>query len=247
MTSPQGVRVCVLLSGGVDSAVLLARMMAEGRRVIPLYVRSGLRWEEAELYWIRRLLAALRAPRLSPLVVVDAPLRSLYGSHWSLGGRAVPDASSPDAAVYLPGRNVLLATYAAIHCARQRGSSIALGILKGNPFGDASPSFFHRLERCLTQALRHPIRLLTPLRRHTKAQVMRMARAVPLALTFSCLRPRRAPRRVSGVVAEGSAGEREIAGQPRPWLHCGRCNKCAERQRAFRLAGLSDPTRYAGR
>ncbi|MBI4343187.1 MAG: 7-cyano-7-deazaguanine synthase, partial [Candidatus Omnitrophica bacterium] len=69
-------------------------------------------------------------------------------------------------------------------------------------------------------ALGVPLRILTPLRRLTKVEVIQRSREAPLALTFSCLRPR---------------GRR----------HCGRCNKCAERQRAFRQARVADPTRYA--
>lgn len=211
--------VCALVSGGLDSAVLLHRLVLSGRRVTPLYIRCGLSWEPAELYWLRRFLRAFRSPGLAPLLIVDVPLGSTYGRHWSLTGRGVPGASSPDRAVYLPGRNVLLLAHAGIVCARRRIGAVAVGLLKGNPFGDASPAFLRVMGRCLALALGRPVRILAPLRRVTKAQLLRRAASVPLALTFSCLRP---------------VGRR----------HCGRCNKCAERQRAFRTAGLSDPTRY---
>ena len=95
-------------------------------------------------------------------------------------------------------------------------TTIALGTLKGNPFGDATPRFFRDMAACLSQALRRPIRVLAPLRWLTKPQLIRATPNVPWALTFSCLRPR---------------GRR----------HCGRCNKCAERRRAFRAAGIPDP------
>ncbi len=115
MTTVQGARrIGVLMSGGVDSGVLLCRMLDRSEQVNPLYVRCGLRWEEAEVYWLRRFLHAVRAPNLQPLRIIDLPLRFLYGSHWSLTGRAVPSAASADRAVYLPGRNVLLLTAAAI-------------------------------------------------------------------------------------------------------------------------------------
>lgn len=212
--------ICVLVSGGLDSAVLLHRLLASGRRVLPVYVRCGLRWEKAELYWLRRLCRAMRSPRLAPLCVVDAPLAALYGSHWSLRGVRVPSARSADRAVYLPGRNLVLLSYAALVCARRHLTTIALGVLSSNPFGDASPRFFARFAACLAQALHQPMRVLTPLRHLTKARLIRSAaRQVPLELTFSCL-------------------------QPRGQWHCGRCNKCAERQRAFRKAGLADPTCY---
>jgi 7-cyano-7-deazaguanine synthase len=166
------------------------------------------------------LLKALHSSQLSHLQIIDLPLDSLYRSHWSLAGRAVPTAESPDAAVYLPGRNVLLISAAAIRCAEQGIHTIALGLLKGNPFQDASPRFLTQLAGCLTDALNHPIRILTPLRQLGKAQVIRAAAHVPLRLTFSCLNP---------------VGLR----------HCGRCNKCAERWSAFHAAGIADPTRYA--
>jgi 7-cyano-7-deazaguanine synthase len=212
--------VCALLSGGLDSAALVLRLLGQGTRVHPLYVRCGLRWEPAELYWLRRFLRAARCRSLAPLEIVTLPVRSLYGPHWSLGGGAVPGPASRDQAVYLPGRNVLLLTAAALVCARRGLSRIALGLLRGNPFGDASPRFLAQLGRCLRLALGRPVRLVAPLRRLSKAQLIRAHRREPLGLTFSCLRP---------------VGLR----------HCGRCNKCAERRRAFRLARVTDPTDYA--
>lgn len=215
-----GAVTCVLVSGGLDSACLVHRYVERRGEVLPLYLRCGLFWEEAELYWLRRFLQAVRTPLLRPLAVVDVPLGSTYGAHWSLTGRAVPGSRSADQAVYLPGRNVLLLSHAAIVCAERRIPAIAVGTLKGNPFRDASPRFFHQMARVLTRALHQPIRVEAPLRRLSKARLIRSADGVPLALTFSCLHPR---------------GHR----------HCGRCNKCAERRRAFRKAGVSDPTTYA--
>lgn len=217
---------CVLISGGLDSAALVHRLLAQGGRVVPLYLRCGLLWEPAELYWLKRFLRALRVPRLAPLIVVDLPLRSLYGSHWSLTGRGIPSARSTDAAVYLPGRNALLLTAAAIACAARGINRLAIGTLRGNPFGDASPAFFRRLGACLSGALAHPVRIEAPLRRLGKADLIRAAAGTPLALTFSCLRPRLP------------------AGRQAAWHHCGACNKCAERRRAFRAARIADPTQY---
>ena len=151
---------------------------------------------------------------------MDIPLRSTYGSHWSLTGRGVPGAASPDRAVELPGRNVLLISHAAVVCARRRITTIAIGILRGNPFGDATPRCFAALAAVLSQALHHSIRIVAPLRRLSKSQLIRTAPGCPFHLTVSCLQP---------------LGHR----------HCGRCNKCAERRRAFRQAGVDDLTSYA--
>lgn len=213
---------CALVSGGLDSAVLLHRLVASGSQVMPLYLRWGLSWEAIELYWLRRLLDAMPSARLGALAVLDVPIRSTYGAHWSITGARVPSAQSDDRAVYLPGRNVLLLTHAAILCAERHLTTIALGTLKGNPFHDATPRFFTQIARCLSDALDVPLRVVAPLRRFTKSQLIRSEPNVPFRLTCSCLRPR-------------------------GYRHCGRCNKCAERQRAFREAGIPDPTRYDSR
>ena len=218
---PRSHPTCVLISGGLDSAVLLHRILAASdASVWPVYLRFGLRWEAVELRWLMRVLRAMASPRLRPLQIIDMPLRAAYGSHWGMTGRGIPGPRSADRAVYLPGRNLLLISHAAVACAQRKIARIALGTLRGNPFGDATPQFFSRLARCLRMALRSPMEISTPLRRFTKAQLIRSAPAVPFELTFSCLRP------------QGDS-------------HCGRCNKCAERQRAFRMAGVDDPTRYA--
>ena len=161
----------------------------------------------------------MRHPNLQPLRVVPFPLRSIYGSHWSITGRRVPSARSADAAVYLPGRNVLLLSLAAVVAAQRDMYALAIGTLKSNPFGDASPRFFSKMAQSLSQALRAPMRIVAPLQHMTKVQLVRAAGAVPLELTFSCI-------------------------HPQEHRHCGRCNKCAERRRAFRAAGVADPTRY---
>ena len=212
--------VVVLVSSGLDSACLVCRLLRQGRAVQPVYVRCGLRWEGEELRALRRLLSRMRTLRLRPLKVVVLPIASLYGAHWSTTRRKVPGAESRDAAVYLPGRNVVLLTAAAIVAARHGICDIALGVLPGNPFGDASPRFFTLMAQSLTQALGREIKVLAPLSRTRKAQLIRQAAGiVPFELTVSCLRPR-------GL------------------MHCGRCNKCAERRRAFQAARVADPTRY---
>lgn len=198
----------MLASGGLDSAVLLVRLLRAGHRVWPIYIRCGFAWERAELYWLRRFLRAVRSSRLLPLDVIEVPLRDMHGPHWSFTGRGVPGSRSADAAVYLPGRNVLLLSHAAVAGARRGIWRFALGTLRGNPFGDASPQFFRAMARALSLALGRQVCILTPLAGMRKPALVRAASILPLHLTFSCLRPR----------------ERRS---------CGRCNKCAERARVF--------------
>ena len=198
-------KTCVLVSGGVESAALIRWALSRGGRVCPIYVRGGHAWEAAELAALKRLLAAMRAPRLQPLGVLRVPVADLYlRASWSLSGRRVPSASSRDQAVYLPGRNVLLLAEAAVYCAERGIGRIALGTLASNPFPDATPSFRKAMARAMSLALGKRIRVEAPFARLHKKDVVRRARGVPWELTFSCLAP---------------LGARA----------CGRCNKCAER------------------
>jgi 7-cyano-7-deazaguanine synthase len=204
----------------VDSAVLLDGLLDRGWNVVPFYVRTGCVWQSAELWAARRFLAAVARPELADLMVLDMPLDDLYGDHWSLSGVDVPDDTTSDDAVFLPGRNPLLLLKPAIWCWMHGISHLALATLAANPFADATPQFFRCFEAMFSQATGGQLQITRPLEGLSKERVMEMGRHLPLELTFSCLAP---------------IGHR----------HCGRCNKCAERGRAFQQLGIDDPTEYA--
>ena len=155
-------RVAVLASGGVESCALLCDALTRYEEVTPVYVRNGLRWEKAELFWLKRFLRALRSPKLKPLQVLDLPMRDLYGKHWSLTGRRVPGAASRDEAVYLPGRNVILLSKAAIFAAEKNIPFLEIGVLKGNPFSDSSRTFLSKFSRVLSEGLGKPLAIRAP-------------------------------------------------------------------------------------
>ena len=74
--------VGVLLSGGLDSSILVAALLERGCSVVPLYVRSGLFWEAAEQQVVTRVLAALASQRLQPLVTLEQPIDDVVREHW---------------------------------------------------------------------------------------------------------------------------------------------------------------------
>lgn len=212
--------IAVLVSGGLDSAVLTADLARRFQRVQPLYIRHGLSWEDIELDNLRQFLIRLAHPAIAPLVILHLPVADIYGAHWSVTGQGVPDQHTDDSAVYLPGRNLTLLSKAAIWCSDRRIGKIALAPLNGNPFGDNLPEFYAAMETALGHALGQRFEILRPFSSLSKAEVIRRGAELPLELTFSCARP------VSG-------------------KHCGMCNKCAERRNAFTAAGVSDPTAYS--
>jgi 7-cyano-7-deazaguanine synthase len=210
----------LLVSGGLDSCILLSRMLHEGRTVWPFYVRSGLAWQDEELRHLKRYLLRVASERLKPLVLFELPLADLYGRHWSVTGDNVPDQATADDAVYLPGRNLLLAAKPALWCQMNGIGELALATLGGNPFSDASDEFFAAYQGALNRGAAGKIEIVRPFGKLQKREVMQLGRNYPLEETFSCIAP--------------------IRGR-----HCGQCNKCAERKAAFVSAEIHDPTVYA--
>lgn len=218
MSQPQ---TAVLLSGGLDSAVLAA---AEARTSIvqPIYVSTGLAWEADERRTLAALLTAPVYADLRPPAYLTFTVTDLYpATHWALRGEA-PGFDTPDEDVYLAGRNIVLLGKAAIFCAQHGIGRVAMGPLAGNPFPDATPDFFEAMARALSLGLAHPIDVVTPFSRMHKAEVIALGTGlhVPLGATLSCMSPQAA-------------------------VHCGQCSKCRERRDAFREARIADPTSYS--
>jgi 7-cyano-7-deazaguanine synthase len=222
----------VLLSGGLDSAVLVADEAARDD-VHPIYVSVGLTWEAAERAIVARVLATPPfARRVRPLVSLGVDMRDVYAaSHWAMQGRP-PAYHTPDEDVYLPGRNIVLLGKAGVYCATARIDRLVLGTLAHNPFPDATPEFRDAMARALTLGLAHRLAIEAPYAGTSKADVIRRGAAlgVPFELTLSCMNP---PSPESAISNHHSA------------MHCGACSKCRERHDAFVDAGISDPTAYA--
>jgi 7-cyano-7-deazaguanine synthase len=220
--------IAVLFSAGLDSAVLLAHAAHEnpGRPVQPIYVSAGLAWEAEERAIAARLLHAppYTAPAILPLVSLAVDMRDVYpASHWAVRGDP-PAYDTPDEAVYIDGRNIVLLSKTAVYMARAHIARVMIGPLAGNPFPDASREFFAAMERALSTGLAWQIQIDAPFAAMHKEAVITLGRSlgVPFDLTLSCMQP-----------AKGA--------------HCGRCSKCRERIEAFREAGVEDPTPYSAR
>jgi 7-cyano-7-deazaguanine synthase len=228
----------VLMSGGLDSTVLLADEAARSDRPVqPVYVRVGLAWEDAEQAAVRDLLE--REPLRKgarPLIVLGVDMRDVYAAtHWAVEGHP-PEYHTPDEDVYLPGRNIVLFGKAAVLCASLGIDRLAIGTLAHNPFPDATADFRAAMANALSLGLDHALAIDAPFAQLDKSAVIRrgLALGVPLDATMSCMNPGTDPDR-----AGGGGGGRAI--------HCGRCSKCRERHDAFTAAAVPDPTEYLDR
>jgi len=218
---PRENTVAVLFSGGLDSAVLLAQA-ALTAVVQPLYVSVGLAWEPQERAIAEQLLASPPyRDNVRAMVSLSVDMRDVYPpSHWAIRGEA-PAFDTPDEDVYLEGRNIVLLSKASVFMARAGIVRVLIGPLAGNPFPDASATFFEAIGRALSIGLASPIAIDAPFAAMHKSEVIALGRSlgVPFELTLSCMQP--------------------VNGQ-----HCGRCSKCRERRDAFIDAKVEDPTSY---
>ena len=216
-------RTVLIYSGGVDSTVLLAHLRAEGREVRCLSVDYGQR-HRRELEAARAICAHYGVDhRLADL----RALAPLFGSNALTGGVTVPEGHYEEEsmkATVVPNRNMLLISVATAWAVSLRAESIAYGAHGGDHaiYPDCRPEFAEALDRAVRLADWHEVRLERPFVKMDKAGIVRRGREleVPFGLTWSCY----------------VGGER----------HCGRCGTCVERKEAFRLAGVPDPTVYAG-
>jgi 7-cyano-7-deazaguanine synthase len=223
-----GKRAVVLLSGGMDSAVVLAIARARGFEAHALSVRYGQR-HSAELQAAARNAASLGAAAHK---IVEVDLRAIGGSALT-ADIAVPEAPTTGIPVtYVPARNTLLLSialgWAEVLGARDLFCGVNAVDYSGYP--DCRPEFIAAFERLANLATRAGVeagglRVHAPLIALSKADIVLagLRLGVDFAETVSCYQ----------ADAEGRA--------------CGRCDACRLRAEGFAKAGVADATRYAPR
>lgn len=218
-------KVIVVLSGGLDSTVVLydavARNSTQGVKAISFnYGQRHVRELESARAVAERL-------GVTHKVVDLASLTGLFGES-ALTNRevAVPDGHYTDLSMkstVVPNRNMILLSIAAAWAISEKFNAVAYGAHAGDHtiYPDCRDEFVESCSQTLKLADWHPVEIVRPFVTKTKQDiVLRGAElGVPFELTWSCYK----------------GGE----------LHCGTCGTCVERREAFVEAGVSDPTSYS--
>lgn len=182
-------RTALIYSGGVDSTVLLAHLLAEGREVHCLSVDYGQR-HRRELEAARAICAHYGVDhRLADL----RALAPLFGSNALTGGVKVPEGHYEEEsmkATVVPNRNMLLISVATAWAVSLRAESVAYGAHGGDHaiYPDCRPEFAEALDRAVRLADWHEVRLERPFVKMDKAAIVRRGAEldVPFGLTWSC-------------------------------------------------------------
>ncbi len=216
----------VLLSGGLDSATVLAMARQQHFRCYALSVDYGQR-HHAELAAAKQVASAVGAVEHR---VVNIDLTGFGGSALTDNNIAVPEqASTGIPLTYVPARNTIMLSLALAWAEVLQSQDIFFGVnaVDYSGYPDCRPEYVDAFERMANLATRaavegKPLKLHAPLLHMSKAEIIRNGTGlgVDFAMTVSCYQ----------------ADEQGRA--------CGLCDSCRLRKAGFEDAGLADVTRY---
>jgi 7-cyano-7-deazaguanine synthase len=225
MVDEDAVTAVVLLSGGLDSTVTLAKAMDDGRKAVALSFRYGQR-HTRELDSARDVCVHYGIEH----IVMDIDLR-VFRSSLTRPDMDIPDRDTgiggdiPD--TYVPARNMLFLSVAAGLCESRGADAIYIGAnaVDYSGYPDCRPEFFERFREMAAAGTKagaegHPLKIETPILYMSKGDIVRLGMKLnaPLEMTWSCY-----------------AGGRKA---------CGRCDSCRLRLKGFSDAGVKDPLEY---
>ncbi|MGA2168914.1 MAG: 7-cyano-7-deazaguanine synthase QueC [Terracidiphilus sp.] len=224
-------RAVVLLSGGLDSATVLAIARSQGYELYALSFSYGQR-HILELDAARRVAASIGVAA-HRIAAID--LR-VFGGSALTGDMDVPKGRSPDdmsrgiPITYVPARNTIFLSFALAWAEVLGSSDIFIGVnaLDYSGYPDCRPEFIAAFEKMANLATRagvegrQALKIHTPLIALSKAEIVRkgMELGVDYGLTSSCYDP-------------------SPTGAP-----CGECDSCLLRRKGFRENGMDDPLLY---
>ena len=219
-------RAVILLSGGLDSATMVAMAQAQGHRCYTMSFDYGQR-HRAELD------AAARVARDLSVVehkVIGLNLNGIGGSALTDSSIDVPEAPSEGIPLtYVPARNTVFLSLALGWAEVLNARDIFIGVnaLDYNGYPDCRPEYVESFERMANLATKAGVegqsfRIQAPLQNMSKADIVKagVGLGVDYALTVSCY-------------------QADDAGRA-----CGKCDACRLRAEGFQTAGITDPTRY---
>lgn len=215
-------KTVVVLSGGLDSTVLLHKVLAEGDLALALSIRYGQR-HIREVDHAYAAASRLGIPHYTLDLTMLAP--AFAGSALTSRDVAVPHghyAHESMKATVVPNRNMLFLAAAGAFAISHKAERLAYGAHAGDHaiYPDCRPEFVGAMRVAFTLADWHPLELYAPFINMMKTDIVREGArlGVPMEMTWSCY--------------EGGDA------------HCGRCGTCVERIEAFTLSGVPDKTVY---
>ncbi|HEY4258778.1 MAG TPA: 7-cyano-7-deazaguanine synthase QueC [Schlesneria sp.] len=227
-----GKKAVVLLSGGLDSATVLAIAKAEKFELYALTFRYGQR-HGVELNASRRIAERVSVKQH---VIFDIDLRQFGGSSLTTDNPVAKDRSPEEMSggiplTYVPGRNIVFLSIATAWAETLQARDIFIGVnaVDYSGYPDCRPEFIAAFERMANLGTKASVegnltKIHAPLVTLSKQEIIRrgLELGVDYGLTSTCYDP---------VLEAGAA--------------CGKCDACQIRLSGFQAVGMADPAPYS--
>ena len=215
-------KVCVLLSGGMDSVTAFYAALAEHEVIAALSFDYGAKHNAREIPWAAWHAGRAQVPH--EVIALDF-INRLFQSDLLKSGGEIPDGHYAEASMkqtVVPFRNAILLAIATGYAESIGAQGLVIAAHGGDHaiYPDCREPFMQAMGQAMAEGTYAKIELLRPFIATDKAGIARLGTqlGIDYATTWSCYK----------------GGER----------HCGTCGTCVERREAFLLAGLADPTDY---
>lgn len=216
----------VLLSGGLDSTVTLAKALHDGQSVTALSFRYGQK-HTRELESAEKVCKHYGVPHVVMQIDLSAFRSSLTRKDMDIPQREHDSIGNDIPNTYVPARNILFMSAAAGLCESIDADRIYIGAnaVDYSGYPDCRPEFFKAFQDMIAVGTKagvegNPIKIETPILNMSKADIVRLGMELkaPLELTWSCY----------------TGGKKA----------CGKCDSCQLRLKGFSDAGTKDPIEY---
>ena len=208
----------IVLSGGPDSTTVAYWAKAEGYQIHPITFKYGqIAVKETEA--AQKIAETLDT---NTKIIDLSNLKDIFAGSAALVNRDIPLTSEFSAPIIVPFRNAIFLSAAVAYAVTVGANKIFYGAHGSDePFyPDCRKEFYQAFEKAARLGTDQEITISAPYNGKKKSDVIKAAAelGVPLKLTWSCYLD----------------GEK----------HCGKCESCVNRKKAFREAGITDPTKY---
>jgi 7-cyano-7-deazaguanine synthase len=219
-------KAIVLLSGGLDSATTLYLAKKLGYKCFCLIFDYG-QQHKKEIECAKKIARVAKCP--AQIIKINLPWKgsALLDRNIIIpkqANRQTGKQANTIPSTYVPGRNIIFLSFALSFAEAKGAGTIFIGAHTQDYSGypDCRPEFYRAFRGVVSTGTKvgvekRKIKIMTPLIRKTKAQIIRLAKqlGLPFALTWSCYRGGRVP--------------------------CGECDSCYYRAKGFQEAGINDP------
>lgn len=209
-------KVLTLLSGGIDSTVLMFHLRRNGAELKAIGINYGQNHVK-ELDFATQ--SAKKANIDFNIIDISDIKKCLLNNSLTTNDEKFSDIGAD---TIVPNRNMIFLSIAAGYAFSLKYDTIAIAAHQGDyiVYPDCRPAYFNALERALNYGYWQQIKIMTPFINLVKTNIIQEGSRleVPFELTRSCYK-------------DGS-------------YHCGKCGACIERKLAFKEAGINDPVTY---